>query len=79
MADYVGVEEFEPTRGGTAKKVIKGRTSRVCLVADAEGLYLVSGKGYEGCSPDRPLWQRTELSPAVIRSIREQLRRAVVD
>jgi hypothetical protein len=78
IAKYVGLNEFVPTRGTHAGKVIEASVGSTCLVADAEGLYLVTPTGYLGCGPDEPHLRRAEITRDTIKRLRRRLSQASI-
>lgn len=70
---YLGTEVFVPTRGAGAGTAQNASRAAMCLVADAEGLYLVSAEGFVGCDPFEPWWPRTAITGRSLHQIRERL------
>ena len=74
VAEYVAADHFVPMRKARKGNRFEADNSRLCMIADQSGLYLVSDGQFSGCAPGTPVWRRMELDHSTIQAIRECIR-----
>lgn len=73
VAKYVDIYYFKPTRGKHRGKRFDANNSRVGMIADQSGLYIVSDNEFSDCRPGNPVWRRQDLNHALVPAIRERI------
>jgi hypothetical protein len=71
VAPYVAADYFIPSRKPRMGQKFWANNSRLCIIADQSGLYLVSDGRFSGCVPGAPVWRRRDLGHATIGAIRK--------
>lgn len=70
VQQYINIDAFHHREGRT-RITTPMRPHGVCLVADQYGIYLTHNGEFIDCTPDRPRWDRRQLTRKVIKEIRD--------
>lgn len=77
VAKYMHIDSFVPTMLRHKGTQFMVNDSPFCLIVDQSGIYLVREGVFHRCSPDSPLYKRTEITHAAIPGIRNHILRAL--
>ena len=83
VRQYIDVDHFDyevisdDSGSSPRKQAQRVGKHKLCLIGDQFGIYLARDGAFVNCSPDKPLWARTELSKPIIAEIRETLREMI--
>ena len=69
IQQYINIDAFR-YRAGKTLVTTSMRPHGVCLLADQYGVYLTHNGEFIECAPDRPRWDRRQLTRATITDIR---------
>lgn len=76
VAKYMAIDEFSPTRGPRRTDRFKSDGSRICLVVDQSGLYIIAADGnFLDCGFGEPLIKREYLGQVDPREFRNLIRK----
>lgn len=75
VAKYMSIDSFVPKKGIRRNRAFKIEETRICLLVDRLGIYLVSSKNkFIKCSFRKPVWKREELTTETAGEIRAALK-----
>lgn len=70
LEKYVEIDEFSPTMGNRNQGTFAIPRSRLCILADVAGLYLVKDGAFWNCDFRSPLWRREQVNSSTFGAIR---------
>lgn len=73
VASYVAADFFVPSRKPRKGEKLEANNSKLCVIADQSGLYLVSDGRFSDCAPGRPVWRRVDTNHTTVPAIRNRV------
>jgi hypothetical protein len=73
VSQYIRVDSFVPTKGHDADVRVAADDCSMCVVVDQAGLYVTVDSRFVGCSPQKPLFLREELTRSRAGDVRSHL------
>lgn len=70
LEKYVEIDGFSPTIGNRTHSSFSVPRTRICIVADVSGVYLVKDGSFWNCDHGSPLWGREQVTNSTFNEIR---------